>query len=138
MNGLGGNDTIAGREGNDKLYGGSGADGLYGGSGKDTFVFKSKTDLTTSKTATDTIFDFSQSQKDIIDLSAIDANTTKSGNQAFTFIKSDGFHGKAGELRYEKKASDTYVYGDTDGDGKTNFVLHFDDALTLTKADFLL
>ncbi|MCR6500856.1 hypothetical protein MUO32_17585 [Shinella sp. CPCC 101442] len=133
-----GNDKLKGDKGNDKLYGGSGADDLYGGSGQDAFVFKSKADLTTSKTATDTIFDFSQSEKDIIDLSAIDTNTTKSGNQTFTFIKSDGFHGKAGELRYEKKAADTYVYGDTDGNGKANFVLHFDDALKLTNADFLL
>lgn len=138
LTGGSGNDKLNGDKGNDTLYGGSGADDLYGGSGKDAFVFKSKADLSTSKTATDTIFDFSQSQKDIIDLSAIDANTAKSGNQAFTFIKSDGFHGKAGELRYEKKASDTYVYGDTDGNGKANFVLHFDDALKLTKADFLL
>ncbi|MCR6500860.1 putative Ig domain-containing protein [Shinella sp. CPCC 101442] len=138
LSGGGGNDKLKGYKGNDTLYGGSGADDLYGGSGKDTFVFKSKTNLNTSKTATDTIFDFSQSQKDIIDLSAIDANTRKGGNQAFTFIKSDGFHDKAGELRYEKKASDTYIYGDTDGNGKANFVLHFDDALKLTKADFLL
>lgn len=145
--GGGGNDTISGGTGadkilagagNDKLYGGSGADDLYGGSGKDVFVFKSKADLTNSKTATDTIFDFSRTQGDKIDFTSIDANTTKSGNQAFTFIKSEGFSDKAGELRYVKKASDTYVYGDTDGNGKANFVLHFDDALKLTKADFLL
>nr|WP_298097893.1 cadherin domain-containing protein [uncultured Shinella sp.] len=133
-----GRDILKGARGSDKLYGGSGADDLYGGNGQDIFVFKSQADLTTSINVTDTIFDFSQSQKDVIDLSAIDANIGKSGNQAFTFIKSDAFTGKAGELRYEKKASETYVYGDTDGNGKADFVLHFDDALNLAKADFLL
>ncbi len=131
-------DILKGAGGSDKLYGGSGADDLYGGSGQDIFVFKSQTDLTTSMNLTDTIFDFSHIQKDKIDLSAIDANSTKGGHQVFTFIKSDGFNDKAGELRYEKRASDTYVYGDTDGDGKSNFVLHLDDAITLIRADFLL
>ncbi|MDR6754942.1 hypothetical protein J2Y48_000215 [Mycoplana sp. BE70] len=58
--------------------------------------------------------------------------------KSISFIGTAHFTKKAGQLRYEKKASDTYVYGDTDGDGKANFVLHFDDAIKLTKADFLL
>ena len=46
--------------------------------------------------------------------------------------------GKAGELRYAKSGSNTYVTGDTDGDGKTDFAIHIDKAITLDKGDFLL
>lgn len=129
---------LSGAAGNDTLIGGSGKDTLLGGSGKDTFLFRSSTDLTTSKSTTDAILDFSRTQGDKINFSMIDADATKSGNQTFTFIKSAAFHDKAGELRYEKKASDTYVFGDRNGDGKADFVLHLDDAIGLIKGDFLL
>ena len=73
-----------------------------------------------------------------IDLKAVDANATKSGNQTFSFIVTDAFSDKAGELRYSKSGSNTYVTGDTDGDGKTDFAIHIDKAITLDKGDFLL
>ena len=130
--------VLKGGRGNDVLISGKGADDLYGGKGADTFVFKLTAELSTSKSKTDTIFDFSRKEKDLIDLTGIDAATTKSGNQAFAFIGTDKFSKAAGELRYVEEKANTYVYGDTDGDGKANFVLHFDDALKLTKADFLL
>ncbi len=60
------------------------------------------------------------------------------GNQAFTFIGDDAFSGKAGELRYQKAASDTYVYADVNGDRKADFAIHFDDALSFSKGHFLL
>lgn len=137
LSGGSGNDTLKGEAGNDTLYGGTGADNLYGGKGKDTFVFKSAFELTTAKLGSDTIFDFSQSQKDVIDLSAIDANDKIRDNQQFSFIGTGQFTKKAGQLRYEKAASDTFIYGDTDGDGKANFVLRLDDAMKMSKADFL-
>ncbi|MCJ8051917.1 hypothetical protein GB928_002930 [Shinella curvata] len=133
-----GDNKLSGGKGNDTLTGGAGADDLYGGAGKDTFVFKSVGDLSRFKSATDTIFDFSHGQGDRISLSAIDANTKVGGNQAFTFIGTQGFNDKAGELRFVKAASDTYVYGDRNGDGKADFVLHLDDRLNLVKGDFIL
>lgn len=138
LTGGAGADKLVSGGGDDKLYGGAGIDSLYGGGGKDAFIFKSVSELAASITATDTIFDFSQLDHDVIDLSVIDANSKVVSSQAFSFLGTGSFHKKAGELRYEKKSSDTYVYGDTDGDGKANFTLHFDDALNLTKADFLL
>ena len=86
----------------------------------------------------DTIFDFSGTGGDRIDLSAIDANTAASGNQAFNYIGNAAFTGKAGELRTVKSASDTYVYGDVNGDGKADFAVHLDDAISLHKGYFVL
>ncbi|AGG72231.1 hypothetical protein SM2011_b23366 (plasmid) [Sinorhizobium meliloti 2011] len=44
----------------------------------------------------------------------------------------------AGELRYHKQASDTFIYVDVDGDKKADLTIHLDDAVTLTKDYFLL
>lgn len=138
LNGDAGNDLLRGDAGNDTLYGGAGADKLYGGAGKDTFVFKSAKETTVATKGRDTIYDFEGKAGDRIDLKGIDANTKVKGDQAFKFIGTDAFSKKAGELRYEKKASDAYVYGDTNGDGKADFAIHFDDALTFSKGHFLL
>ncbi|MBP1860794.1 calcium-binding protein [Rhizobium herbae] len=133
-----GNDIINGAGGGDKLYGDVGADDLIGGAGKDSFIFGDKSESTVSVSGRDTIHDFSGADGDRIHLAAIDANTKSSGNQAFDFIGTAGFHGKAGELRYVKQASDTYVYADINGDKKADFAIHFDDALILSKGYFIL
>ena len=57
-------------------------------------------------TARDVIYDFSSAQADKIDISAIDARTAVSGNQAFTFIGAAEFSKKAGERRYLRKDSE--------------------------------
>ncbi|MBP1861498.1 M10 family metallopeptidase C-terminal domain-containing protein, partial [Rhizobium herbae] len=133
-----GNDVLNGGSGNDTLYGGSGADDLTGGAGADTFVFRTLVDTTTARAGRDSIFDFSVTGNDRIDLSAIDANTSASGNQAFWYLGTSAFTGHAGELRYIKQASDTYVYGDVNGDKTADFAIHLDDALSLEKGDFVL
>ncbi|MFC3073474.1 hypothetical protein [Shinella pollutisoli] len=138
LDGGSGNDLLKGESGNDKLYGGAGADKLYGGSGKDTFVFKSVKESTAASKGRDTIYDFDGKAGDRIDLRSIDASTKKGGDQAFKFIGTDDFSKTAGELRYEKKASDSHVYGDVNGDGKADFAIHFDDALSFSKGYFLL
>ncbi|WP_075291662.1 M10 family metallopeptidase C-terminal domain-containing protein [Pararhizobium arenae] len=132
-----GNDILMGNAGHDTLYGGAGADDLYGGAGQDVFVFKAASDLGTTANNSDTIFDFN-SKDDRINLSAIDANSKLAGNQAFAFIATKSFSGTAGELRYEKKSSDTNIYGDVNGDKKADFVVHLDTALTLAKDVFIL
>lgn len=131
-----GNDTLYGQGGNDRLSGGAGADKLFGGAGTDTFVFRTLGDSTVSTKGQDTIFDFTAGDR--IDLSLIDANGKAKGNAAFTFIESAKFHGHAGELRFEKLKSDTFIYADTDGDKHADMAIHLDDAVTLAKGDFLL
>lgn len=134
LSGYSGNDTIDGGEGLDVINGGKGIDRLYGGSGADVFVF-AKGDTGNSRATADTIFDFSNS--DSIDLSAWDANSKKSGIQAFDFVGSKSFSAKAGELRYTKNASDTRIEGDTNGDGKSDFVIYIDDAFALKLDHFI-
>lgn len=135
--GLNGNDTIGGGSGKDAITGGIGTDHLTGGTGADTFVF-ALGDTVASKAKADTILDISGKQGDHIDLHLIDANEAKGGNQKFDFIGTDKFSGHAGELRYEKTGSDTYIHGDTDGDKKIDFIIHLDDAMTLKAGYFLL
>lgn len=134
--GSGGNDLLVGYAGNDTLYGATGTDRIYGGAGADRFLFKSLADSPTG--TTDTIFEFNGAAGDRIELITIDANTNLAGNQAFTFIGAAAFRGVAGDLRYVKAASDTYIYGDVNGDRTVDLRIHLDDALTLSRGYFLL
>ncbi len=126
-----GNDTIDGGDGNDLLDGGHGTDHLTGGRDSDVFAFNQIAD-SVSGSARDIIHDFSRSEGDQIDLSAIDAKANKLGDQAFKFIGSKPFHDKAGELRFSKQK----LSGDVDGDGKADFQIKVVDVDKMFKADF--
>lgn len=136
--GMVGDDTLNGGGGSDLLYGGSGADKLYGGKGADVFAYDHISDSIGASSARDIIFDFRTSEGDRIDVKYIDANTKIIGDQSFNFLGTKAFSGKAGELRYEQKASDTYIYADVNGDKKADFAIHLDDALDLSKDYFFL
>ena len=77
---------------------------------------------------------------DLIDLSTIDANKKKSGDQAFKLLKKEGadLTGKAGQLAYDQKKGTTTVQGDVDGNGKADFKLELTGKIDLDKADFVL
>ncbi len=132
--GGGGKDTIKGGGGKDMLIGGGGKDVLTGGGGKDIFVFKALKDSKPGKKH-DVITDFGG--KDKIDLSKLDARKGK-GNQKFDFIGDDAFSEKKGELRFDAKKKNTFVYGDVDGDGKADFSIKLKGAIDLVKDDFVL
>ncbi|MCT7662684.1 calcium-binding protein [Shinella kummerowiae] len=136
LNGGKDNDTLDGDRGNDKLIGGRGADKLYGGLGADTFILQSFRDSVLA--SRDTIYDFSQSQQDKIDLSILDARITAVGNQAFTFIGTRQFSDKGGELRYFKKDGETFIYGDLDGDTGIDFSIRLKGVFDLKSSDFIL
>jgi Ca2+-binding RTX toxin-like protein len=150
--GFNGNDTLTGGAGNDTLGGGTGADSLDGGSwndvlvgslgadfltggtGADTFVFAATSD--SSNVYRDTIEDFTHSQHDLIDLSAIDAIA---GGADDGFTLTDAFHHTAGELVIRTIADGHYrVLGDTDGDGHTDLGIDVFSATALGGADFVL
>jgi hypothetical protein len=116
-------DTFKGGFGKDRIIGGRGADKLWGETGADVFAYMSARDSAVSVTGRDVIYDFSNRQKDKIDLREIDANAKKKGNQSFTFIGEDDFHHKPGELRYEKAKNGIVVSGDTNGDGRAEMSL---------------
>ena len=133
--GGGGNDEMNGGDGSDDLTGGRGADIQTGGAGADTFIFLARSDSTKKTSGRDLILDFNRDEGDKVDLSLIDAKKG-SGNQAFKFIKKKDFHDKKGELRYKVKDGDAYLQGDTNGDGKADFSIHFDSLSKLKAADF--
>ena len=133
-----GENLLDGGAGNDRLVGGSGADNLMGGAGADIFVFTKLQDTTAAWDGRDTIVDFSRAQRDRIDLSAIDANTTTNGDQAFGFIGTAAFSQHAGELRYEKISGETLISGDVDGDSVADFAILVEASFNFKSADFLL
>ena len=137
LNGGAGNDHLSGGGGNDTLTGGAGVDTLTGSTGADKFVFDDGDSGHTNGTA-DTIADFLTGQSDKIDLHLMDAQSAAAGDQAFAFIGTAAFSDTAGELRYVEDAADTYVYGDTNGDGQADFAIHLVGALPLAATDFVL
>ncbi|KQV31147.1 M10 family metallopeptidase C-terminal domain-containing protein [Rhizobium sp. Root1204] len=136
ISGLAGNDKLLAGEGADQLIGGVGQDTLTGGIGADRFIFQSILDSKIKQM--DMITDFNLAQKDKIDLSLIDANSKVQGDQSFVYLGSKAFTGKGGELRFEKAKSDTYIYGDVNGDKKADFAIQLDDAVALSKGYFIL
>ena len=142
---LGGNDTIdggTGRDtvnagnGNDFIIGGGGADKLTGSAGNDTFVFKAVAD--SAKGASDVITDFTHGA-DKMDLSAIDANTKLTGNNAFSFLNEAAFTGHAGELRVDHSdPAKTVALGDVNGDKVGDFSIILTGHIDLTGTDFFL
>ena len=112
LDGGAGDDVLTGGGADDILIGGSGADQLKGGRGDDTFRYLWMTG--TKETTRDTILDFGFGSKsrgdDVIDLSEIDANTGKSGNQAFKFGGTT-------------KTGTGYVWIEEDDSGSGSFVM---------------
>jgi Ca2+-binding RTX toxin-like protein len=133
-----GADTLYGGAGDDLLYADQGADNLYGGTGADTFVFTLLDSSTLSSSGRDDIYQFSQIEGDTINLTSIDANTAVDGGQAFDFIGIDAFSRQVGELRYVNTGSETYIYGDVNGDGTADFSIHVDGVVQLQSSDFIL
>jgi Ca2+-binding RTX toxin-like protein len=138
-----GNDTLRGGGGLDRLIGGKGADNLFGGTGADVFVFNATVE--SRGAGHDWIRDFSHQDRDHIDLAAIDANTTKTGNQAFHFgdALSQSFagyhnhHGKAGWAGLIRVTQNGVVQADVNGDGKADFQIAVHGG-HLVKGDFNL
>jgi Ca2+-binding RTX toxin-like protein len=128
--------VLDGEGGRDVLIGEGGRDFLLGGAGADDFVYLSAADSRRGSRR-DVIEDF-QRRADDIDLSALDASLDRAGNQAFKWIGSKAFTGKAGELHYVKKAGFILVEGDIDGNGKADFQIQLDDIAAIGKGDFIL
>jgi Ca2+-binding RTX toxin-like protein len=133
-----GADVLKGENGNDWLEGGSGRDRFYGGAGADDFVFRGGDFAGLTSSTCDQVHDFSQADGDRIRLNLVDANTGLAGDQAFAFIGSGAFTGVAGQLRYQQISGQTYVQGDTDGDGQADFWIRLDGLHALAAGDFVL
>ena len=156
--GGGGNDTILAGAGNDTVTGGAGQDTMTGGTGKDTFVYTAAGDTGTTPTSRDIITDFATfvtagANSDVINLIAIDANSTTGGNQAFTWIGTAAFSDTnltgtlaAGQIRYQYIDTDgdlvndaTLIQGNVNNNLAADFSIQLSGVLTtLGAADFVL
>lgn len=146
LRGGAGNDSLSGNAGDDRLYGdagrdtlvgGPGKDWLSGGSGADIFRWQSITSVGVSLNRVDVVRDFSQSAHDRLDLSTIDANALRSGNQAFAFIGIGNFTA-AGQVRYEVTGSEARVFLNTDADPVAEGIIRLSNIRSLTAGDLLL
>ncbi len=117
-----GSDILDGGAGDDFIYGGIGNDTLTGGSGADRFVFLAES--FTTPLQTDTILDFNVSDGDVLDMSAIDANASIAGDQAFSRVGS--FTGVAGQATVVFANNQTIIRFDLNGDRATDFQIRLD------------
>ncbi|HEX2135193.1 MAG TPA: VCBS domain-containing protein [Microvirga sp.] len=128
--GLDGNDTIGGNGGADYILGGRGADTLTGGAGNDTFRYTSTEESTS--VARDEIVDFVAGDR--IDLSAIDANLSVAGDDAFTWAAA----ASANAVWYTVSGGNATVFGDQTGDGVADFEIQLRGVGSLAAGDVAL
>ena len=134
-----GDDVIKGGLGNDTIDAGDGGDTVWGGAGNDVFVFGRGGDMDGGGKV-DIFMDFTHGA-DKFDLKLIDADTSKSGDQAFVFIGEAAFgSNKAGQLRaiYDFGKDVTRVELNTDGDSGAEYFFNVAGQHTFVAADFIL
>ena len=139
----GGNDQVNGNGGDDTLIGNTGRDTLVGGAGSDTFVYTAYADSRAGSLNRDVIngFDRLAGADDVIDLSAMDADTTTFGvDDAFVFVGAAAFSGQAGELRTQGLGGPNAVLVEADhnGDRVADFQIFINLTTFMTEGDFLL
>ena|GEM_PF-1788471 len=157
LSGRAGNDTLSGGGGHDRLIGGAGVDLLRGGAGADTFVFAARDSAPgqpgyisngalnplSGAGQRDIILDFAHGQ-DRIDLSGIDTDPGRAGDQAFAWGGLGNLSGLRAEVVFRQfdaaqTANDrTIIYGDLDGDGRADLQVELAGLITLTRDDFTL
>ena len=139
LDGADGNDTLIGGAGADTLIGGAGVHIMTGGADFDTFTFKALTDSGTAVGSRDSITDFSTGE--LINLTAIDANSVTSLNQEFSFgAGADNVYG-AGELQVSISGNVATVSLYVDANAVADMVFTVTMAsgtTTLSASDFVL
>ncbi len=145
--GNGGNDTLWGQNGSDILRGGAGADALIGGSGRDRlfagndqnsdrFIFD---DSHSGKGAARDIVNDFDSGEDKLVLSAIDANSSRGGDQSFIYAGEQGSgFGRSHAIWFVDTGANLVVRGDVNGNGAYDFEIELQSVGQLSKFDFIL
>jgi serralysin len=135
-----GADTLIGIE---NLTGSASADTLKGDDGSNYVRGSGGNDTLSGAGNRDVIIDF-QKGSDDIDVSGIDPNAARGGDQSFRFIGMQDFRGREGELRYQTfdqagASNDiTVIGGDINGDRVADFEIEIVGILQFTSGDFLL
>ena len=130
-------DTFKGDAGANWFMGGDGKDLYTGGGGRDTFDFNTVNDSRVGASARDVITDFTHGT-DKIDLSGIDADTTKPGDQAFHWVGSAAFTGAPGELGFFTSGANTVIQASNDGDATGELQIQLSGHPALSASDFYL
>lgn len=135
---------ISGAAGNDAMFGLVGADVLIGDVGLDKIDCGADSDIDTVAYAAtnetpvginrDQISNF-KIVNDKIDVSVIDANSSVSGNQAFTFNTTTA---KANSIWYAISGSDIIVRGDVNGNTTADFEILVKGVTSVSAANFNL
>jgi hypothetical protein len=108
---------------------------MRGGVGADRFIYTATSDSTSA--ARDVIIDFVH-DTDIIDLSAIDANTAWSDNQAFAFAGQTS-NAVANSITWFESNGNTIVQADVNGNTAADLVIVLNGTnLHLAATDFVL
>jgi len=130
-------ENVRGGTGSDRFVGGAGTNVFTGAEGNDVFVWLSSGGVGNGGSR-DVITDFMQGA-DLLDFSAIDANTRLAGNQAFQFLEVAGtpFSGIAGQLRFEHVGANTILSADTNGDRLADFQLQLSGHVVLLPSDLV-
>lgn len=136
--GLLGKDDIFAGEGDDIIYGGSGSDFMWGEAGADTFAFSFARESIYKTNKFDVIMDFNGAEGDMIDLSSIDANTVRFGNQSFVFAGNGDGRAARGQIDYLYSNGDTHLFGYTDRDKYPDFYLRLDGIVEVDESNFVL
>ena len=140
------NDSLTGTASSDTLVGGYGGDRLTGSGGSapnalhrdsgDTFLYVRADSSLHKRGQRDVITDFGRA--DHIDLSAIDANSRKTGQQTFHWIGRRRFSGAAGELRIQDTLHARLLQGDINGNGRVDFEIRLNDLSGFNHTNLLL
>lgn len=107
---------------------------MTGRGGADVFIFSGGSDaFGFANGFVSEITDFSQKQKDLIDLSGL-----MDGDGPARFVGTKGFSGEGAEVRYVNDKSETLALVDINGDTLTDFALRLDEGVKLTQDDLIL
>lgn len=130
-----GNDGLSGGSGSDTLQGGFDGDLIYGGGGNDHFIYNTKEAAPVGDF--EQIADFARGDK--LHLETIDAQESRAGDQAFTFIGNASFTA-AGQLHAYFDAANnwTVVEGNVDSDFSPEFQIILNNGYLLSAADIVL
>ncbi|MFC3183268.1 calcium-binding protein [Cypionkella sinensis] len=141
-----GNDLISGDAGDDRIYsewgsdtvtGGLGKDILFGGSldgVRDIFVFNNVSESGSGESLRDQIFDFASGIDDV-DLSRIDANTQRAGDQSFLWSNTTA---AANSVWYAVNGTNVMLRADNNGDSVYDFEVLLANITHLNSTDIIL
>ncbi|RAI03527.1 hypothetical protein DLJ53_03270 [Acuticoccus sediminis] len=126
---------LSGRAGDDTIVGGAGQDSIRLGAGRDVVVFGEGDSGITADTR-DIVGDFVRGE-DLLDLSSIDADPTRAGDQAFRFVGT-GALTAAGDLGYRIYGDKAVVVAVTDASAGADLTIELTGLSAMSSADFIL